>query len=583
MRHERSSRILLFFSCIPKKSFLKNILIFVFITTIAAIYSSSMKVKGGLPILNLNMKAQPKTLDPRKVTDIFSSQMIFLLLEGLVKRYPDGSIKLAQAESYKVSDDQLIYTFTLRDTFWSNNTPVTAYDFEQTWKDALDPHFPSVNAQLFFPIKNAEAAKKGLISLDKVGIKASDAKTLIITLEKPTPYLFQLFSFCAFFPVNIKNDRKNPNWSGNNKDQCLSNGPFLLEKWDHGNQIIFTKNSHYRKTEDLHPEKIVFNIVEDDAVTLEMFQQGSIDIIGDSLTNIPLESIPTLEKKWTFSYMPRPRSVFISINTERFPFNNPKVRKAFSFAINRQELMGLMGKGVKQNILTDRINLAYQGGLSIMNIIPPCLKENRCHSFFLDNDAEKARDLLKQGMIELGITKKDFASAILNYHSQNYGTSELVQAIQQQWLQTLGILIKLERLDFSIGIDKMRNGNYSMCFMCWDAMYYDPMSILERFKHKTYATNFSNWENQEYIELLDRSFYEQEDKRLLTLEKAEKIFINEMPYIPLYHEDYTYIINPSLPFSIPLWGDRMLLPLSLEEKEVQKENKNANKRKSFGS
>lgn len=72
----------------------------------------------------------------------------------------------------------------------------------------------------------------------------------------------------------------NPNWSGKHKDQCLSNGPFLLGKWDHENQIIFTKNPHYRKTEDLHPEKIVFNVVENDAVTLEMFQQGSIDIIG---------------------------------------------------------------------------------------------------------------------------------------------------------------------------------------------------------------------------------------------------------------------------------------------------------------
>lgn len=153
-----------------------------------------------------------------------------------------------------------------------------------------------------------------MISLDKVGITASDAKTLIITLEKPTPYFFQLLSFCTFFPINIENDRKNPHWNGNKKDQCLSNGPFLLEKWDHANQIIFIKNPYYRKTEDLHPEKIVFNIVENDATTLEMFQQGSIDIIGDSLTNIPLEAIPTLEKKWTFSYMPRPRSALISIN-----------------------------------------------------------------------------------------------------------------------------------------------------------------------------------------------------------------------------------------------------------------------------
>ncbi|PWU15026.1 MAG: hypothetical protein C5B45_03375 [Chlamydiae bacterium] len=102
------------------------------------------------------------------------------------------------------------------------------------------------------------------------------------------------------------------------------------------------------------------------------------------------------------------------------------------------------------------------------------------------------------------------------------------------------------------------------------------MSVLERFKYKSYATNFSNWENPEYIKLLDRSFYEEADKRLQTLEQAEKLILNEMPVIPLYHEDYVYIINPRLPFTIPVWwGDRMLLPLSSEDKQVQNENKYA--------
>ena len=156
-------------------------------------------------VLHLNMKAEPKTMDPRKGGDWYSSQMHSLFFEGLVKLYPNQSFKLAQAESYEVSDDQLIYTFHLRDTVWSNNTPVTAYDFEQSWKDILDPNFPSVNAQLFYPIKNADLAKKGVVSLDEVGIKAIDTKTLVITLEQPTPYLINLLSFCVFSPVNIKN------------------------------------------------------------------------------------------------------------------------------------------------------------------------------------------------------------------------------------------------------------------------------------------------------------------------------------------------------------------------------------------
>lgn len=568
-----------------KTYFMEYLLLFIII---AGGYFSFLflKKKTKLPVLRLNIRKEPKTLDPRKSADLYSFQMHFLLFEGLVKMYPDQSIRLAQAESYQVSDDHLTYTFTLRDTVWSDNTPVTAYDFEQTWKDILRPDFPSTNDYLFSPIKNADAVKKGLVSLDELGVKALDAKTLVITLEKPTPYLFKLLSFCAFFPINIENARTHPNWSKKVGPHFLCNGPFVLEKWIHEKQIIVARNPNYRKTKDLHAEKIVFNIVEDDTESVQMFKQGLIDIIGDCLTDIPLEEISALEKKWTISRAPKGSTVFININTEKFPFNHPKIRKAFSFAINRQELISLTGNGVKKSLLkydqsqAESINTAYQACCAATNMVPPCLKENRYHSFFQDNDVNQAKLLLEEGLHELGITKEIFNSVVL-YYSQRYPEkSSLVDVIQQQWLKALGIFIKLESLDFNLMMDKLIQGNYSMALMRRNPSYPDPMSILERFKYKSYATNFSNWENQKYIELLNRSFYEQEDKRLLTLKTAEKIFINEMPVIPLYHEDYVYIVNPRLPFTIPIWWrDRILLPLSTEEQKTQKENRYAHSSK----
>lgn len=112
-------------------------------------------------------------------------------------------------------------------------------------------------------------------------------------------------------------------------------------------------------------------------------------------------------------------------------------------------------------------------------------------------------------------------------------------------------------------------GDYSMYFMRWVGIYYhDPMCILERFKRKEYIKNYANWENQEYIQLLNRSFYEKEDIRLQTLEKAEKLLLSEMPVAPIYHEDFIYIINPDLGYKIPLYGDRMLLPLSFEDQDL---------------
>ncbi|MGB7129068.1 MAG: peptide ABC transporter substrate-binding protein [Candidatus Rhabdochlamydia sp.] len=555
---------------------MKYIGIFILIIASAFFFFPFIKPKNKLQVLRLNIRSEPKAMDPRKGGELLSAQMQFLFFEGLVKMYPDQSMKLAQAKSYEVSEDKLTYTFHLRDTVWSNNTPVTAYDFEQSWKDILDPKFPSAREQLLSAVKNAEAAKKGLISLDEVGIKAIDAKTLVITLEKPIPYLFKLLSFCAFSPINMENDRKNPNWAHDAGPNFLCNGPYSLEKWDHGNQIIAARNPNYRKTEDLHPEKIIFNIVENDVVTLEMFEKGLIDVIGDALTDIPLEAIPRLEKKWTISREPKACTLLININTEKPPFNHPKIRRAFSLAINRQELIGLSGKGVKKNILTEQINTAYQASCTATNLIPPCLKENRYHSFFIDNDIERARILLEEGLQELGLDKKVFESIALYYSQRSFETNALIQVIQQQWLKVLGIFIKLECLDFSIMLDKLFCGNYAMSFMRWNEAYPDPMSILERFKYKAYTMNFSNWEHPEYIQLLDRSFYEEGDKRMQTLEQAEKLLLSEMPVIPLYHEDYVYMINPRLPFTIPLWWkDRTLLPISAEDQRVQKENKYA--------
>lgn len=546
--------------------FARNFLFFISMSV--GVTSLTALVKGGDNMLNLNMKTQPKTFDPRKAGDVFSSQIIFSLFEGLVKQYPDGSIKLAQANSYTVSDDKLVYTFLLGDNVWSNGRPVTAYDFEQSWKDVLNPHFPTLCDYAFSPIKNAEAAKRGIVPLNQVGIRAIDEKTLVITLEHPTPYFLKLLCLPPFFAVSIEQDRKSPNWISQTGSQYVCNGPFILETFKPGNQIVLHKNPHYRKTKDKHPEKIVFNIVENDYVTLEMFKQGVVDMIGDSLTDIPLKETFELEKKWNFLSEPQPHSVFIYLNTDKHPFTYPKIRKAFGLAINRQELIGLLGKGMKKN----------HAHLSATNIVSPCLKENRYHHFFTDNDIDQANVLLKEGMTELAINKDAFKSLTLHYYSRVYGAEELVQIIQQQLAKAFGIFIKLEKLDFSIAIDKMTKGDYLMCLSSWLAFYDDPMNVLERFKHKKYTMNFSKWENPKFIKLLEKSNYEEGDKRLLTLEEAERVLINDMPVIPLYHRDYVYLMNPNLKSTVSLWGDRLLFPLSAEQKKAQKENKNSYKK-----
>lgn len=343
----------------------------------------------------------------------------------------------------------------------------------------------------------------------------------------------------------------------------LSNGLYQLKKWDHENQIIVVRNPNYRSAKALYPKKIVFNIVGDNQITLQMFEEGLVDMVGGTLNSIPLESIPTLEKKWNIVRKECPTTRIIAFNTDKVPFNNPKIRKAFALAINRQELIGLYGDADKKRTAINHKTF-FQTSLPATNLIHPCLKENNHRSFFKDNDIEQAQILLKEGMAELGITKEAFHPVVLYYYQLSSSViSQVMQIVQQQWLHALGILIKIECLELRTALDKLVHGDYFMSFAHWTAMYRDPMSVLERFKHKNLTKNYMNWENQKYIQLLERSFYEQGTKRFQTLEMAEELFINEMPLIPLYHEDDIYIIKPLLPFKISLWGGRMMLPEAL--------------------
>jgi oligopeptide transport system substrate-binding protein len=480
--------------------------------------------------VHLNLKNEPATLDPRKGGDVISSHMHFLLFEGLVRLNPDHSITPAQAESFTISEDGLLYTFVLKNTLWSDGTPVTAYDFEKSWKDILNPEFPSLNPHLLYPIKNAEAAKKGKVALTEVGIVAQDEKTLVITLEKPTPYFLDLISFCVFFPVNSQTDKENPNWAYSAGQNFVSNGPFILKEWKHNNELVAMKNPTYWDSSRVRPDYIHFSMIGDETTALQMFQNGELDMVGEPLSPLPIDAVSSLEKKKVLKKFSAGGTTMITFNVDTPPFNNVKIRKAFAYAINREAIVK---------------NITQTGELPALNAVPPVLKNNRNHSFFKDADSTLAKALFEEGVAELGITRDHFKEHTYYYTSSDVD-HKVAQAVQQQWFDTLGVQIKIENLEHKVLMDKLAKRNYSFAQSLWCAQYNDQMNILERFKFKTNPKNYPNWENEEYIRLIDASFYESGSKRAETLELAEGIFLDEMPICPIYHWEMGYIVQPHL-------------------------------------
>jgi oligopeptide transport system substrate-binding protein len=478
--------------------------------------------------LRLNVVREPSTMDPRKGSEFIGSTFHLMLFEGLTRLNSDYSITPAQAKTIEISDNKKIYTFHLRNSKWSDGSPVTAADFEKAWKKILTPNFPAMNAPLFYPIKNAEEAKKGLISIDEVGIHAIDSKTLVVELKTPTPYFLKLVAFCVFFPVKHTLDEIDPYWMNHAGKNYLSNGPFMLKSWEHNNEIVLEKNPFYWESNMIPLEKVQVTMVKDENTVLQMYENGELDFVGTALSPIPSDVLPKYQKKGVLKTYPSAATTAISFNVTQFPFTNKYIRKAFAYAIDRKEIVD---------------NITQLGEEVATQIIPPCLKTGEAPSYFKDKNLKKSKKYFTRGLKKLGISAEAFPIVTYNYSFSDLN-HKLAQALQQQWAKHLGVKVQLEHCEHKVFLDKLVSRDYTLAQMFWFAQYHDPMSILERFKHQKNPKNFCNWENSDYINLLEKTASDISlEEREKTLEAAEALLLEKAPLTPLYHWKTVFMVK----------------------------------------
>ncbi len=481
--------------------------------------------------LRMCVNRDPTTLDPRKVGDVVSTSLQFLLYEGLTRLNPDHTTSLAQAESMEISENGKLYTFHLRACKWSDGSPITAYDYEQSWKDLLDPDFPAPNAYLLYPIKNAEAVKKGQLPLETVGIKARDPNTLLVELHTPAPYFLELISFATFFPINHAVAKEYPEWACRSNDHFICNGPFKLTRWKHNHQITLEKNPYYWEAAAIKLDAIEISIIDHEMTALHMYERGDLDLLTPPLSPVPLDALSELSQKGMLHINPVAATTNCFFNTTRFPFNNAHLRKAFAYAIHRQAIVD----GITQ--LHEQIATGP---------IPPVLKANQATSFFRDNDAISARAHLQLGLQEMQIAPADLGVIVYSYPATE-ANHKIAQVLQQQWQTVLGIEVRLEKLEHKILLEKLTKRDYTMAQSSWIAQYKDPMNILERFKIKDNVKNYSGWEDAAFYALLERSTGEKSPaERLRILLEAERIFVDQMPVSPIFHWNSAALVKPYL-------------------------------------
>jgi oligopeptide transport system substrate-binding protein len=478
--------------------------------------------------LRMNVIREPSTMDPRRGSEFIGATFHNLLFEGLTRLNSDYSVSPAQAKTIEISDDRKTYTFHLRQAKWSDGSPVTAMDFEKAWKNVLTPDFPAPNAPLFYPIKNAEEAKKGLLPIDELGVFAVDDETLVVELKNPTPYFLKLVAFCAFFPVKHTLDKLDPSWMNQASENYLSNGPFKLHSWKKNNEIVLEKNPYYWESNTILLENIHVSMIKDENTVLQMYENDEIDFIGDAMSPIPSDAIMKYHKKGLLKTFPSAATTAVSFNVSQFPFNNKAIRKAFAYAIDRKEIV--------DNISQLSEEIATQ-------IIPSCLKAQPAQSYFKDSNIKKSKYHFEKGLNQLGIAPEEFP-ILTYYYSFSELNHKLAQALQQQWAKNLGVKVQLQQCEHKVFLDRLVHRDYAIAQMFWFAQYHDPMSVLERFKYKSNPKNYCNWEDSTYISLLEQTSSASNDKeRLRLFEAAESLILGEMPLTPIYHWRTVFMVK----------------------------------------
>lgn len=468
---------------------------------------------------------EPRTLDPRRGTDLQTANTLQMIYEGLMRIDYHGNVVPGIAESVDISPDLKTYSFNLRETSWSDGTPLTAKDFEDTWKSLLDPSFPAPNAYQLYYIKGAKAYKEGKGPLEDVGITTLSTRNLVVELENPTPYFLKVVSTFFYLPVssqmlhskNIENS------------EVISNGPYQLKEWKHNNELIMVKNPLYWDAKVVALDQILL-IVLDENTSYKMFEMGHLDRTGSPVATLPQDAVSTLRHQHQLKIKPSAATHWFRFNTEASPMNNAKMRKAFNMALDRKAIVEHVTQG-NQTPAT--------------GIVPPSVGWEPI-SYYHDNDIPAAWQLFQEALIEMNMDKDSIPSITLTYATTDRN-HKIAQAVQQQWNTAFGINIKLQSQETKSFSENVMKGDYQIATGSWYADFSDPINFLEIFKSKSNASNRTRWENPEYIRLLDASSLESDhEKRMQFLRQAEAVLMDHMPVAPLFFASFNYLESENI-------------------------------------
>ena len=501
--------------------------------------------------ITVNIASEPQTIDPALNSAVDGAIMINHMFEGLM-RWVDSGVETAgsdgtctnaelsygQAESYdKVpnEDGTVTYTFHLRDgIMWSDGQPVTANDFVFSWQRLVSPETAADYSYMIDCVVNANAIMNGEMDPSELAVSAPDDKTFVVTITSDLPYFTELCAFPATFPVreDIVSDSQ---WTYS-PDTYISNGAYKMTSRVTNSEIVMEPNEYYYGVDTLGPDKITFKLMDDANAMLSGFNSGELDFIE----SMPTDEVAGLLASGDLKIADYIGTYYVCYQTQKEPFDDPKVREAFTLAIDRTYI-------VEQITQTGQVEAGGFVPAGVYDAEGATGDDFRTvgGDYYAPTDAdyeancERARELLA----EAGYPNGEGFPVVTYLYNTDDAHKAVGEALQNMWQTVLGVTVQLDNQEWATFLQTRKDGDYSIARNGWIADYNDPMSFLDMWLTGG-GNNDAQYSNAEYDSLIQQAKASTDPaERMSLMHQAEDIIIGQdYALCPLYFYTQKYML-----------------------------------------
>jgi oligopeptide transport system substrate-binding protein len=478
-------------------------------------------------ILKVEATAEIPTMDSVHAHDGIAFTVLNNVTEGLYRLGEDHSPTLAIAKDHQISEDGLVHTFTLRDAKWSNGDPVTAHDFVFSWKRLLsdEGHYNSmmVNASVL----NAADIIDGAKSVDELGVKALDDKTLVVTLDSSNTLFTTLLTFPVFLPQNQKFVEAQGDQYALEAGNLLFNGPFILSEWKHDQGWTYKKNPDYWDAEVVKLDEIIVHVVKENSTSINLYETNEVDRVALSASYVD-----QYRNSEDFQVVPDFGVIFMRFNNTHDVLGNVNVRRGIDMAIDKKSLADV--------ILNNGSTALYSHVPNNFSTSPEGKPFRDFNGDFNKGTPEEAAQFFATGLKEAGVD--NLTVSLLSSDAESH--RKIAEYLKDQLETKLpGLTIELKMVPFKQRLTQEKALDYDLVISTWGPDYNDAMTYVDMFVTDGSA-NRTGYSSAEFDGLVSQAKAEKDPSvRFQLMVDAEKVLLEKDAVIAPLIQNATSILQ----------------------------------------